>query len=508
MAGNNIQQTSMSPNNTFEATTPLMTSQEKGLIVKGDRPPEDKGILDKSTTSSTKPDSLTYEPPDGGWGWCIVFANTICAMMMTTQGPCFGIFYGDRLRELGATPTLSAWLFNFQSLTWNLAGPLAGPLSDKFTYRPVAMMSAFMVSCSLMLSASVSNPYYLLISFSLLCGVGGGICINCCYHMSAKYFKKRLGLANGIMVTGGSVGLMLMPQLASLLQQAFPFEWATVIAGCVVMLAVPATALFHPVEWHTKKSTLRDEAAERQQDNPAASQKFLDKNEENNNNDKDTEALQSKDQGIWKKFLSHYRPSVLKDPLVICTALCTCLSITSVLNIFATMPFILNEAGYDLQASASAMTAAAMADLVTRIACAATVDRPWVKTRILYGVSQVISIAAPMAIIAGTSNWIMVLASMIFIGVGLGIMYVLDVFIIIRVLGVEKLQSVYGVSQLLRVVAFGTLGPVGGVLRDATGSYASAIIFFTCVVFLGMLLLIFTLFYTQFKKKGRESTKM
>lgn len=52
-----------------------------------------------------------------------------------------------------------------------------------------------------------------------------------CYHSTALYFNKRLGFANGIMVTGGSLGLILMPQLASLLQDAYPFRWASFITG-------------------------------------------------------------------------------------------------------------------------------------------------------------------------------------------------------------------------------------------------------------------------------------
>lgn len=62
-------------------------------------------------------------------------------------------------------------------------------------------------------------------------GIGGGINITCCFHMIAKYFKKRLGIANSIMMTGGSVGIILLPQLASRLQEYYPFTWATLITG-------------------------------------------------------------------------------------------------------------------------------------------------------------------------------------------------------------------------------------------------------------------------------------
>lgn len=62
-------------------------------------------------------------------------------------------------------------------------------------------------------------------------GVGGGLSTTCCYHTLPLYFHKRLGLANGIMVSGGSLGIMLLPQLASFMQDQYPFQLAALIIG-------------------------------------------------------------------------------------------------------------------------------------------------------------------------------------------------------------------------------------------------------------------------------------
>lgn len=53
----------------------------------------------------------------------------------------------------------------------------------------------------------------------------------CCYHTLPHYFNKRLGLANGIMMSGGSLGIMLLPQFASFLQEQYPFKLAAFIIG-------------------------------------------------------------------------------------------------------------------------------------------------------------------------------------------------------------------------------------------------------------------------------------
>ncbi|MPC90037.1 hypothetical protein E2C01_085004 [Portunus trituberculatus] len=73
-----------------------------------------------------------------------------------------------------------------------------------------------------------------------------------CYQSTALYFNKRLGLANGIVVTGGSLGLILMPQLASLLQDVYPFRWASFITGAVVLHCPVMMLLLHPISWHRR----------------------------------------------------------------------------------------------------------------------------------------------------------------------------------------------------------------------------------------------------------------
>lgn len=59
-------------------------------------------------------------------------------------------------------------------------------------------------------------------------------------------------------------------------------------------------------------------------------------------------------------------------------------------------------------------------------------------------------------------QWWVVVACMGLFGMGLGTLYVLDVLIVVRVLGVQRLSSVFGLSHFFRCVVFFILGPVGG----------------------------------------------
>ncbi|XP_063589532.1 monocarboxylate transporter 9-like isoform X5 [Penaeus indicus] len=447
----------------------MMTSQEEDQHYKNGRMEPESGRREQSNPFVMKEGVLKrgvskrgvasspLVPPDGGWGWFVSLGTTACAMILSTQGPCFGILFGPKLREMNAPPSLAAWLFNCQSMVWNLAGPWAGPLSSRFSYRKVAVTAALMSASSLFLSALVSSPYLLLLTFSLLHGIGGGINITCCFHMIAKYFKKRLGIANSIMMTGGSVGIILLPQLASRLQEYYPFTWATLITGAVTLHAAVGSLLFQPVEWHLKeensdpevpphmekllleprtKNSKGDELPRGSsvpsglmlQDNRVSHPKRARAYSECARLDPPTERERGKfpsltfggsslmasvhtlserapsrdslentegSAGVWQHFKNHYKPSVLKDPLVISVAVVNCITMVAALNVFSTIPFVLDEAGYSLQESATVMSSAAIIDLVTRLAGAAITDLPHFRPRAVFGFAQLVYVVTP-----------------------------------------------------------------------------------------------------------------
>ena len=58
--------------------------------------------------------------------------------------------------------------------------------------------------------------------------------------------------------------------------------------------------------------------------------------------------------------------------------------------------------------------------------------------------------------------WWIVIACMLAYGTGLGIIHVLDIYIITKILGPEMLQPVLGNSQLFRAILFIVVGTVLG----------------------------------------------
>ncbi|XP_050688145.1 uncharacterized protein LOC126980807 isoform X2 [Eriocheir sinensis] len=468
--------------------TPEWTKDAKPLLGERQPPAGDPPAAGKNGDVAG-----SAEKPDGGWGWCVVLAGATCMMLVVSQGPCFGVLYGQRLKELGASPSLATWLFNIQSLIWNLAGPWAGPLTEVASYRTIAASGSLLAVSSLFISPHVTDPHLLLLTVSTIVGVGGGLTIVCCYHMTALYFNKRLGLANGFVVAGGSLGLILMPQLTSLLQEQYPFMWASFILGAVVLHAPAMMLLLHPVSWHSRPPRAAQQVPQVPSVVPLVNDYGVDKRLDSMRqgllrgasvpvdllklggglrvdvahskrlrtgsecqhsegllrrdvarpkrlrtcsecqhsdglwmeqrgsafrlggstlvagsvltlqNETITEEEQQKGIGeqpsalrrVWRKFRSQYNVQLMKDPLATSIALATCCTITSAVNIVAIIPFVLAEANYTLQETATAMSVAAIVDLFTRLLGAAIADCPKVDVRFLYFFAQLIYIVVP-----------------------------------------------------------------------------------------------------------------
>ena len=90
------------------------------------------------------------------------------------------------------------------------------------------------------------------------------------------YFKKRLSLANGLSMTGGSIGTMTIPVLFTYVMETYSFQGGMLIYSALLLHIVVAAMLLRPVSSYkpvedssnvvvTEKNDFADEAKEREE---------------------------------------------------------------------------------------------------------------------------------------------------------------------------------------------------------------------------------------------------
>ncbi|KAK7079033.1 hypothetical protein SK128_005854 [Halocaridina rubra] len=310
--------------------------------------------------------------PDGGWGWVVVFGASLILVLVDTIGQCFGIIFSSFLLDLETPTAVTAWIFNIFSFTWCMTGPPLGPLITEYGWRSLSFIGSFLLATATVTSAFVSAAWVLFFTHSLLAGVGCGIISNISYMIVPHYFKKRRGLANGIIMAFDCGGQFFGPPLIDFLQQEYTFKGATLILSGVILNCCVGAAVFQPVEWHLKPQapkilkTEEREALIRKEcgTQPAGS----------------SENLARKLLRILKSTVADL--VILKSARAMIISVAATVIFTGYLNFLAIVPFAMRENGFTLKDSAMCVSVSAICNMITRVIVASLSDTKWFNYRI------------------------------------------------------------------------------------------------------------------------------
>ncbi|CAK1551942.1 unnamed protein product [Leptosia nina] len=193
-----------------------------------------------------------FVPPDGGWGWMIIFAagfSNLSALPVLQQ---FGLLFRDKFAQLGISSAETTTIINMNSALTSCVGLANGPVFKTFTYRKVSLTGAIFVFTALLLTTFSYNFTSYLISFSILYGAGYGISSSANALALNTYWKNRRRLATGLSWTTTGLGPMLWPHIITALFSSFG-ETGTLLILCGFSLhAIACALLLQPVEWHAK----------------------------------------------------------------------------------------------------------------------------------------------------------------------------------------------------------------------------------------------------------------
>lgn len=205
-------------------------------------------------------------PPDGGWGWVAVIGVGIVNFCTRSIEPSFGLLFGDLLKELGVGTTGAALIMSTLDALINFSGLLVGPLIRAFSYRKVSLVGACLCGLGLILTFPARSMAHILVTYSIINGLGVGLTASATFVALNHYFVKRRGQALGFSLAGTAFGMLLMPQAVRLLLEAYSFRGAILVLGGVALHALIGSALLQPAEWHFVPETKNLEEGNRQKE--------------------------------------------------------------------------------------------------------------------------------------------------------------------------------------------------------------------------------------------------
>ncbi|XP_051506504.1 monocarboxylate transporter 8 [Myxocyprinus asiaticus] len=159
-----------------------------------------------------------FVPPEGGFGWVVVFAATWCNGSIFGIQNSFGILHMMLLKDheylTDKTSQFKvAWVGALAMGMIFFCSPVVSMFTDHFGCRKTAVCGAFVAFIGLLTSSFATTLGLRYFTYGILFGCGSSFAFQPSLVILGHYFRQKLGLANGVVTAGSSLFSMGLPVL-------------------------------------------------------------------------------------------------------------------------------------------------------------------------------------------------------------------------------------------------------------------------------------------------------
>ncbi|XP_026113377.1 monocarboxylate transporter 8-like [Carassius auratus] len=159
-----------------------------------------------------------FVPPEGGFGWVVVFAATWCNGSIFGIQNSFGILHMMLVKDHQdltdqASQFKVAWVGALAMGMIFFCSPVVSMFTDHFGCRKTAICGAFVAFLGLLTSSFATTLGLRYFTYGILFGCGSSFAFQPSLVILGHYFRQRLGLANGVVTAGSSLFSMGLPVL-------------------------------------------------------------------------------------------------------------------------------------------------------------------------------------------------------------------------------------------------------------------------------------------------------
>ncbi|XP_026731389.1 monocarboxylate transporter 12-B [Trichoplusia ni] len=450
-------------------------------------------------------------PPDGGWGWMVLFGTALSNIFNQSMLSLFSLLYGDALEAMGHRTQGAAVVMSTMLFVTNFGGPIAGAVVKLTSARFVAVTGACFCTMGIFFSGFSTNIIHLVITYGVLLGLGLGFIQNSSFVAINSYFKLKKSRAVGLANVGTGVGQTLMPHLVRYLLENYGFRGACLLLSSLSLHGIAGTMLIQPVEWHLKKveeevvvdetlHLLQDRGSRKTSQSNGEPQKIELTNENEKANWGSKKTLSNKElnggkinksdanglngsngngtpkkQNMLTKLYDLFGISLLSNMRFLNIVIGTALAVTSIQNFSMLYPFFLQHvASMDKQQTANCMSAVAAADICGRLILPIFQDKYKIKARWMLIGTCVWLIVIRQILAYQTNIEVLIVMSCLY-GFGRSMIIVARNIAISENCRMDQVPAAVGLGMLTMGIIVPPAGYFLGWIRDYTGSYITCI---------------------------------
>lgn len=293
----------------------------------------------KAGTANTEPGPGPGTPPDGGYGWVIVFATFLQFGVIIQIMPFFDLLFGPKLAEMGASPTEKGAVVAVFLVFIRVITPLVPPLALVTSQRTVALLGAVFQTLGLVIAAVATSKLHLILGISVCCGNGCALSATNNIVIINQYFRAKVGMAMMLTAAAMSVEGLVLPQVIKILVTDLELSTQNVIlvyAAICGVTTITGAALMRPLPQYAPVS--QEQQEEKHKVNPV------------------------------KKFLSLIEWSLLKQPYFLFILTVNGVFMTSMLLSITELGFVTEAREFSIAEKANLFTIMNASDIVMKLA--------------------------------------------------------------------------------------------------------------------------------------------
>ncbi|KAJ8674038.1 hypothetical protein QAD02_005300, partial [Eretmocerus hayati] len=187
-------------------------------------------------------------PPDGGWGWVVVFASFMCNFVVDGIMFTFGIFLDPMVKDFGVSNAQMSLAGSLQTGFYLMAGPFVSALANRYGFRSVAVLGSVIACSAFVLSHFARSINVMFLSYGILGGIGAGLIYVPAVITTGFYFEKWRALATGISVCGSGIGAFAMAPISTYLIEQLGWRQAILIQAGMLLNCAVFGLLFRPLQ--------------------------------------------------------------------------------------------------------------------------------------------------------------------------------------------------------------------------------------------------------------------
>jgi len=178
------------------------------------------------------------------YGYVVVLAAFFTTLVMSWSLASYGVFFKPLATEFGWTRAVTAGALSLSLFVFGLLSMVTGRLTDRFGPKLIATVCGFILGLGYLLMSRINDAWQLYLFYGVVIAVGQSGGFVPMMSTVARWFVKKRGLMNGIVVAGIGVGIVIMPPVATHLIATYGWRTSYSIIGIITLVLLIGAAQF------------------------------------------------------------------------------------------------------------------------------------------------------------------------------------------------------------------------------------------------------------------------